>query len=192
MHKLQRSWVRSQHPSAQWNLRGGRWSSAEYCKNKKKKIPPKNILKKKIFLTHSWSFPFLFKTCQHWNTGMCHERRVSSRFSYELGEVCSNTLFWLALTFKAMCTFFILFESIFLSWSTSLATVPAGFSPVSKRVKLLMLYNSFDRCSGSGSGGSVIDYPPRSGCRSVLSDPDPCNLSKIQILYFLWLTTVPI
>jgi hypothetical protein len=32
MHKLQRSWVRSQHPSAQWNLRGGRWSSAEYCK----------------------------------------------------------------------------------------------------------------------------------------------------------------
>jgi hypothetical protein len=31
MHKLQRSWVRSQHPSAQWNLRGGRWSSAEYC-----------------------------------------------------------------------------------------------------------------------------------------------------------------
>ncbi len=27
MHQLQRSWVRSQHPSAQWNLRGGRWSS---------------------------------------------------------------------------------------------------------------------------------------------------------------------
>ncbi len=43
MHKLQRfwDWVRSQHPSAQWNLRGGRWSSAEYCKNKKKKNPPK-------------------------------------------------------------------------------------------------------------------------------------------------------
>jgi hypothetical protein len=33
MHKLQRSWVRSQHPSAQWNLRGGRWNSAEYCTN---------------------------------------------------------------------------------------------------------------------------------------------------------------
>ncbi len=48
MHKLQRSWVRSQHPSAQWNLRGCRWSSAEYCTNKKKKIPPKNILKKKL------------------------------------------------------------------------------------------------------------------------------------------------
>jgi hypothetical protein len=37
MHQLQRSWVRSQHPSAQWNLRGGRLSSA---------IPPKNIYKK--------------------------------------------------------------------------------------------------------------------------------------------------
>ncbi len=41
MHQLQRSWVRSQHPSAQWNLRGGRWSSAEYCTNKKKKSPQK-------------------------------------------------------------------------------------------------------------------------------------------------------
>ncbi len=27
-HK-QQSWVRSQHPSTQWNLRGGRWSSVE-------------------------------------------------------------------------------------------------------------------------------------------------------------------
>ncbi len=35
MHQLQRSWVRSQHPSAQWNLRGGRWSSAEFCTEKK-------------------------------------------------------------------------------------------------------------------------------------------------------------
>ncbi len=41
MHQLQRSWVRSQHPSAQWNLRGGRWSSAEYCtEQKEKKSPP--------------------------------------------------------------------------------------------------------------------------------------------------------
>jgi hypothetical protein len=48
MHKLQRSWVRSQHPSAQWNLRGGRWSSAEYCTNKKKKNPPKKCIEKKI------------------------------------------------------------------------------------------------------------------------------------------------
>ncbi len=31
MHQsMQRSWVRSQHPSAQWNLRGGRWGNAEY------------------------------------------------------------------------------------------------------------------------------------------------------------------
>ncbi len=60
MHKLQRSWVRSQHPPAQWNLRGGRWSSAEYCTNKKrKKNPPKNIYKKKdvnppSFACNSW------------------------------------------------------------------------------------------------------------------------------------------
>ncbi len=40
MHQLQRSWVRSQYPSAQWNLRGGRWSSAEYNTKKIKKIPP--------------------------------------------------------------------------------------------------------------------------------------------------------
>ncbi len=29
MHQLQWSWVRSQHPTAQWNMRGGRRSSAE-------------------------------------------------------------------------------------------------------------------------------------------------------------------
>ncbi len=37
-------------PSAQWNLRGGRWSSAEYCTNKKKKIPQKIFLKRKEIL----------------------------------------------------------------------------------------------------------------------------------------------
>ncbi len=47
MHQLQVSWVRSQHPSAQWNLRGGRWSSVELVRKKYKKIPPKNIKKKK-------------------------------------------------------------------------------------------------------------------------------------------------
>ncbi len=35
MHQLQRPWVRSQHPSAQWNLRGGRWSRVEYSTNEK-------------------------------------------------------------------------------------------------------------------------------------------------------------
>ncbi len=55
MHQLQRSWVRSQHPSAQWNLRGGRWSSAEYCTEQKEKKSPKKILKKKkvCFLTNN-------------------------------------------------------------------------------------------------------------------------------------------
>jgi hypothetical protein len=31
---------------AQWNLRGGRWSSVEYSTGKNKKIPQKNIFKK--------------------------------------------------------------------------------------------------------------------------------------------------
>ncbi len=44
MHQLQRSWVRSQHPSAKWNLRGGRWSRADY--STKKIIPPTKCLKK--------------------------------------------------------------------------------------------------------------------------------------------------
>jgi hypothetical protein len=47
MYQLQRSWVRSQHPSAQWNLRGGRWSSVEYSTKKNKKKYPKNIFKKR-------------------------------------------------------------------------------------------------------------------------------------------------
>jgi hypothetical protein len=41
MHQLQRSWVRSQHPSAQWNLRGGRWSSVENSTKKIKNLPQK-------------------------------------------------------------------------------------------------------------------------------------------------------
>ncbi len=41
MHQLQQSWVRSQHPSAQWNLRGGRWSSVEYSTKTNKKSPKK-------------------------------------------------------------------------------------------------------------------------------------------------------
>ncbi len=52
MHQLQWSWVRSQYPSAQWNLRGGRWSSAEYCTNKKKKSPQKILKFKK---SHTWA-----------------------------------------------------------------------------------------------------------------------------------------
>ncbi len=44
MHQVQRSWVRSQHPSAQWNLRGSRWSSAEYSTEKN---PPKKYFKKR-------------------------------------------------------------------------------------------------------------------------------------------------
>ncbi len=34
MHQLHWSWVRSQHPSAQWNLRSGRWNSVEYSMKK--------------------------------------------------------------------------------------------------------------------------------------------------------------
>ncbi len=64
MHQLQRSWVRSQHPSAQWNLRGGSWSSAEYCTNKKKKSPQKILQKKrfKIYCKHDQSLFLFFYT----------------------------------------------------------------------------------------------------------------------------------
>jgi hypothetical protein len=36
VESLQRSWVRSQHTSAQWNLRGGTCNSAEYTVVRKK------------------------------------------------------------------------------------------------------------------------------------------------------------
>jgi len=39
------SWVQSQHPPTQWNLRGGRWSSVEQ-RTLKEKIPKKSPLKK--------------------------------------------------------------------------------------------------------------------------------------------------
>ncbi len=45
MHQLQRSWVRYQHLSGQWNLRGGRWSSVKYS-TKKTKNSPKQYWKK--------------------------------------------------------------------------------------------------------------------------------------------------
>ncbi len=38
--QLQRSWVRSQHPLTEWNLRGGWWSSVEYSTKKYLKNPP--------------------------------------------------------------------------------------------------------------------------------------------------------
>jgi hypothetical protein len=47
MHSLQRSWVRSQHPSAQWNLKCGRWSRWQMNIVRKKK----NILNKKKILS---------------------------------------------------------------------------------------------------------------------------------------------
>jgi hypothetical protein len=76
MHQLQRSRVRSQHPSAQWNLRGGRWSSAEYC-TKEKKIPPKNIEKKKFMYAKNtrsvlWHSPF--KTRGEWRASIMSVR----------------------------------------------------------------------------------------------------------------------
>jgi hypothetical protein len=38
---LQRSWVRSQHPSAQWNLRAADEAVLNNVLNKSEKIPPK-------------------------------------------------------------------------------------------------------------------------------------------------------
>ncbi len=83
MHQLQRSWVRSQHPSAQWNLRGGRWSSAEYCK-KKKKIPPKNTIKK----THKFK-------CTSTGTVPTLQDKTRSRFLWQKRSISD-----LAKTFR--------------------------------------------------------------------------------------------
>jgi hypothetical protein len=47
MYQLQRSWVRSQHPPAQWNLRAADEAVLNIVGKKKKKIPQKNIQKKK-------------------------------------------------------------------------------------------------------------------------------------------------
>jgi hypothetical protein len=73
MHQLQRSWVRSQHPSAQWNLRGGRWSSAEYSTKEKEKIPQKNIRKKtNLGSKHVWL----------WNTAvLCAQYTLQCRYN---------------------------------------------------------------------------------------------------------------
>jgi hypothetical protein len=52
---LQHPWVQIQHPPAQWNLRGGRWSSVEYCKWCTRKNP------QKIPLLHNLSDFFTLK-----------------------------------------------------------------------------------------------------------------------------------
>ncbi len=70
MHQLQRSWVRSQHPSAQWNLRGGRWCSVEYS-TKKLKNPPQKILRKKIN-----------NDCLGWNSWSTTRGRYSTRSAF--------------------------------------------------------------------------------------------------------------
>ncbi len=59
MHQLQRSWVRSQHPSAQWNLRGGRWSSVEYS-TKEKSNSPSRLLYSYSLAAHDPA-PHLFR-----------------------------------------------------------------------------------------------------------------------------------
>ncbi len=69
MHQLQRSWVRSQHPSAQWNLRGGRWSSVEYSTKKKLKNPPKYIKQKNKKETDlKWKMP-AYSSLKLWSSG---------------------------------------------------------------------------------------------------------------------------
>jgi hypothetical protein len=95
MHKLQRSWVRSQHPSAQWNLRGGRWSSAEYCMKKNKKSLKKYIKKQKqidlpMMSDHgNWcSGPGQFRACR--KQGIGHSRWVIIRDLAFLGKI----IFW--------------------------------------------------------------------------------------------------
>ncbi len=55
MPKSQQSWVRSQHPPTQWNLRGGRWSSVEPVHRKKSQKSPVRMLRKAC----KWLIEFL-------------------------------------------------------------------------------------------------------------------------------------
>ncbi len=65
MTKSQHSWVRSQHPLTQWNLRGGRWSSVEYSKLKKKiQKPP--VYKKNICQDGSICVRTIVHRCNIW------------------------------------------------------------------------------------------------------------------------------
>jgi hypothetical protein len=52
MHQLQLSWVRSQHPSAQWNL-GAADEAVLNLEQTKNKNPPKNIFLKKCLASLS-------------------------------------------------------------------------------------------------------------------------------------------
>ncbi len=71
MHQLQRSWVWSQHPSAQLNLRGGRWSSVEYSTNKSSPPPPYGAKRKNI---RCW---LLFqRRAIHWLPSMMIEKQL--------------------------------------------------------------------------------------------------------------------
>jgi hypothetical protein len=53
MPKSQLSWIRSQHPPTQWNLRGGRWSSLNKVLKKSKKIYPFQKIKQCYFFLFS-------------------------------------------------------------------------------------------------------------------------------------------
>jgi hypothetical protein len=71
MHQLQRSWVRSQHPSAQWNLRAADEAVLNIVRTKKK-IPPKNIKEDKRTL-------FLLYDSTEFNLGPDNFQRTTSK-----------------------------------------------------------------------------------------------------------------
>ncbi len=89
MHQVQRSWVRSQHPSAQWNLRGGRWSSAEYSMRKKFKKSPKKKKKKINSTVNAETKKYLYlkpknSELSNWMGGILMPGS---------GQFCSNNIF---------------------------------------------------------------------------------------------------
>ncbi len=83
------SWVRSQHPSAQWNLMGGRWSSAEYSTKQKNYLDPWLIDRmdsRSVSSSQSSSTQSLhagcptykkFKILKHWTSNFSPLRYVS-------------------------------------------------------------------------------------------------------------------
>ncbi len=83
MHHLQRSWVRTQHPSAQWNLRGGRWCSVKYSRKKKIPSPPQKKLPSwiRIPIPDTDPLTWLNPDPNHWLRGLRMKNKPATSVS---------------------------------------------------------------------------------------------------------------
>ncbi len=83
-----RSLVRSQHPSARWNLRGGRWSSVEYrTKKNNKKI-------KKIKIWENYLLYCIYM-CRYWfSLSVINPPNLSKEICQNLCHKCPSQFWW--------------------------------------------------------------------------------------------------